>query len=265
MKKIAPFLCIAGWLAALGCQQQGKSADTRSMPRVLTTSNQADSIVNQIIIYYGGDLYDNSIIRFTFRNRRYKVRRRGGSFEYERVFTDSLGQTVRDVFNNGGLYREINSNRLKISEKDSSAYASSINSVVYFALLPAPLNDPAVIREYLGETTIKGQPYHKIRITFRQDGGGKDFEDEYVYWFHRDEGTMAYLAYNYLTDGGGARFREAFNIRDVHGIRFADYINYKPKDANNRDVRTFDQLFETGQLEELSRIETEDIEVIIIQ
>lgn len=227
--------------------------------------SKAQKVVDEAIAVHGGDLYNNSLVRFTFRNRQYKARVQGSSFEYERIFTDSSGQQIRDVLNNGGLYREINGNRVALSAKDSSAYANSVNSVLYFALLPAHLNDRAVIKEHLGEVNIKGKPYHKIKVTFRQEGGGKDFEDTYIYWFHRDKGTMDYLAYNYQTDGGGARFREAYNVRNVNGIQFSDYINYKPKDESNLDVETFDGLFAKGELEELSRIESENVEVIILK
>jgi len=164
------------------------------------------------------------------------------------------------VLNNKGLFREINGQKVSLSPKDSSAYSNSVNSVLYFALLPYFLNDPAVNATYLGEADIKGEPYHEIMVTFSKEGGGKDHEDEFVYWIHQERHTMDYLAYNYLTDGGGARFREAYNTRTVEGIRFADYINYKPE-GDSRDVATFDSLFEAGKLEELSRIDSENVQV----
>ncbi len=242
-----------------------KSGDGEGVPAILNQEKtKAQEVVDQAIAKHGGVLYDNSLIRFTFRDRQYKARVQGSSFEYERIFTDSSGQQTRDVLNNGGLYREINGKRVTLSAKDSLAYANSVNSVLYFALLPAHLNDPAVVKEYLAEVNIKGKPYHKIKVTFRQEGGGKDFQDTYIYWFHRDEGTMDYLAYNYQTDGGGARFREAYNVRNVNGIIFSDYINYKPKDESNLNVETFDELLAKGELEELSRIESENVEVILL-
>lgn len=246
----------------------GENQEPTNNAEVPEVSNQekskAQKIVDQAIAKHGGDLYNNSLIRFTFRDRQYKARVQGSSFEYERIFTDSSGQQVRDVLNNGGLHREINGKQVALSAKDSSAYANSVNSVLYFALLPAHLNDRAVIKEYAGEVNIKGKPYHKIKVTFQQEGGGKDFEDTYIYWFHRDEGTMDYLAYNYQTDGGGARFREAYNVRNINGILFLDYINYKPKEESNLEVETFDTLFAKGELEELSRIESENVEVILL-
>lgn len=250
----------------IACESASKEPPVQESPAQEEQSlSEAEKIINQVIERHGGERYENSMVRFTFRDRVYKATRRGGSFEYERLFTNDAGDEVRDVLSNDNFYREINGERVALSAKDSSAYANSVNSVLYFALLPYFLDDRAVNEDYLGEVTIKDEPYHKIKVTFDQQGGGKDFQDEYVYWFHRDSLTMDYLAYNYETDGGGARFREAYNVRNVNGIRFADYINYKPEDERNLDVETFDTLFEQGGLEELSRIDSENIEVVLLE
>lgn len=237
------------------------SACTGSAPSeetAATTLPTAQQIADAAIEEHGGERYKNFRAEFDFRGRHYTAARDGWKFTYERIFTDTTGRHFRDVLTHEGLYREVDGQRVQLSEKDSAAYANSVNSVLYFALLPAFLNDKAVVKEYAGEATIKGQPYHKLRVTFRQEGGGKDFEDEYMYWIHRDSATMDYLAYNYLTDGGGARFREAYNVRTIGGIRFADYHNYKPK-TDSRNVAAFDSLFENGEMELVSDIETENI------
>jgi len=249
----------------IACESAPKEPAAQEPPAQEESAlSKAEKIVNQAVERHGGELYENSMVRFTFRDRVYKATRRGGSFEYERLFTNDADEEVRDVLSNDHFYREINGERVALSAKDSSAYANSVNSVLYFALLPYFLQDRAVNKAYLGEVSVKNEPYHKIKVTFDQQGGGKDFQDEYIYWFHRDSLTMDYLAYNYETDGGGARFREAYNVRNVNGIRFADYINYKPKDEDNLKVETFDTLFEQGGLEELSRVDSENVEVILL-
>lgn len=225
--------------------------------------DQATALIMAAIEKHGGDLYSRSFIEFDFRDRHYTSKREGGQFIYERIFTDKEGQHIRDVLTNEGFFREIEGEKVSLSSKDSIAYSNSVNSVLYFVQLPYFLLDPAVYRTYLGESTIKGEPYYEILVTFSEQGGGKDFEDEFVYWIHRDNHTLDYLAYNYLTDGGGARFREAYNIRTVGGIRFADYINYKPVEKS-RDVQNFDLLFEEGGLTEVSRIDSENIQVSIL-
>ncbi|PHN03350.1 DUF6503 family protein [Flavilitoribacter nigricans] len=237
-----------------------ESGDQLSQNEGGSAVDSAQWVIDKAISAHGGDKVDNSHIEFDFRDRHYISDRQGGAFTYERIWQDTTGDQYRDVLTNDRLYREINGERVELSAKDSSAYANSTNSVLYFALLPYYLNDPAVRKTYLGQGDIKGQTYHKVKVTFRQADGGKDFEDEFVYWIHQDDFTMDYFAYNYIVDGGGARFREAYNVRTIDGIRFADYVNYRPE-PEIREVATFDRMFNEGKMKELSRIESEDISV----
>lgn len=252
----------------LACSPAVDNADESTIPEVAKateeTEDLATRVIKQAIERHGGDRYDHSFIEFDFRDRHYTSRRNDGRFMYERIFTDEEGRPIRDVLSNDGFHREINGEQVAISAKDSSAYSNSVNSVLYFVQLPYFLMDPAVYRTYLGETTIKGEPYHEVKVTFSKEGGGKDFEDEFVYWIHQDNHTLDYLAYNYLTDGGGARFREAYNVRTVEGIRFADYINYKPAE-DAREVAIFDSLFEAGKMKEVSRIDSKNIQVQLLE
>ena len=222
----------------------------------------AQTIVDQAIAIQGGPVIDQATIDFDFRGRHYRAIRDGGTFQYERIFTvDSSGALVRDVLTNEGLTRYINGEVVRLPSKDSAAYSSSVNSVIYYALLPYFLNDPAVQKTYLDSVSIHNQPYHKIKVTFAQTGGGKDYEDEYVYWIHRKNYTMDYLAYNYHTDGGGARFREAYQPRIIAGIRFTDFHNYEPIDQS-LDVELFDRMYQQDSMKLLSEIVTENIEVV---
>jgi len=75
--------------------------------------------------------------------------------------------------------------------------------------------------------------YYKLKVTFDQDGGGDDFDDTYVYFFNKATFKPDYLAYDFHVNGGGMRFREAYNERYVNGIRFVDYNNMKPIDENS--------------------------------
>lgn len=256
-KKMRLFYFLAVTFLFVRCNQAGRTAEPSEAP----ITDTAQYIIDKTRARHGSTLLDTSRVTFDFRGRQYLVIREGGRFQYERIWTDTAGVNTRDVWTNDGLFREINGQKTPLSAKDSSAYVNSINSVIYFALLPYALNDPGVQKKYLGLSQIKNQPFHKIGVTFRQEGGGKDFQDEYVYWIHRDSFTLDYMAYNYIVDGGGARFRQAYNPRAIQGIRFADYINFKPTSDTIRNVKSFDRLFENGLLQELSRIETENPQV----
>ena len=70
-----------------------------------------------------------------------------------------------------------------------------------------------------------------------------------------------YLAYNYITDGGGVRFRSAINKRRVNGLLVQDYINYAPLNKK-MPLSNLITEFEKGTLIELSRIINSDITLL---
>jgi hypothetical protein len=201
-------------------------------------------------------------IEFDFRNRHYTSHREGGKFIYTREFSDSTGK-IKDILTNDSFRREVNGGLAKISGERAKAFSNSVNSVIYFALLPYGLNDPAVKKSYVTETEINGKQYDLIKVTFYEDGGGKDHEDVFLYWFENETHLMDYFAYSYETDGGGIRFREVTNRRKIDGMVFQDYINYEPLTA----TVTLDQmenLYKRGELKKLSDIALENITVKIL-
>ncbi len=221
----------------------------------------AEDIVNKAIAKHCSGNCEKSSITFSFRNKDYKSVKNGGSYQYERSFKDSL-RIIRDVLTNDGFKRYINDALVRVPDTMKVRYGNSVNSVHYFAQLPYGLNAPAVNKTLLGEVTIKGKTYYEIGVTFKKEGGGTDFEDKFVYWIGKTDFALDYLAYSYEVNGGGIRFREAYNKRNVNGITFLDYNNYKPNTLKV-DLTELDALFQEGKLELLSKIETEDVEVVI--
>ncbi|MBX2844377.1 MAG: hypothetical protein KTR26_21625 [Flammeovirgaceae bacterium] len=262
MKKLLLLLISGIFLFSCSNEQKANQNDSIGEKQVanLVKDVKAQEIVDKAIEVHGGKRILNSGISFDFRNKHYKATRNVGIYTYERIFEDSVGNNIHDILTNDGLTRKINSEIAEITDERKFAFSNSVNSVIYFALLPYFLNDGAVNKTYLEEGEIAGETYQKVKVTFGEKDGGKDFEDEFVYWFHKKNNTMDFLAYNYQTDGGGARFRKAYNIREIEGIRFADYINYAPLE-NSMEVEAFDSLFDNGKLDELSRIELENIKV----
>lgn len=221
-------------------------------------SVDANALMNKVITVSGVKKLDKSIISFDFRDKHYKAGRIYGKFELQREFTDSTGK-VHDYLNNKGFERYVNDSLVKIPDSLATQYAASVNSVHYFAVLPFGLDSKAVNKSYLGTIDIKGNTYQKIKVTFNQDGGGEDFEDEFIYWVNTKTSKIDYLAYSYEeADGKGLRFREAYNERYLKGIRFVDYNNFKPKDKN-ATFENLDQLFEENKLELLSKIELKNV------
>lgn len=221
----------------------------------------ADEIIDKSIADAGGDLFDQSQINFDFRDIHYTATRNHGKFQLERHIrkTDTL---IRDVLNNSGFERFENGQKLQLSDSLTALYSASVNSVHYFSVLPYGLNDKAVHKSYLGLSAIKDVDYHKIKVTFSEEGGGEDFDDEFIYWINKAHFTIDYLAYSFKEkEGLGYRFREAYNARSINGLRFVDYNNYKPDSTATIKVEDLDTLFSAGKLELLSKIELENIEV----
>ncbi len=221
----------------------------------------ADEIIDKTIENAGGENYRNATIEFKFRENQYKSVRNGGEFLLERQIIDSLGvDTIKDVVSNTGYKRFLNDSLITVPDTMVVKYTGSINSVHYFAHLPYGLNDRAVNKKMVGDAEINGMPYYQLKVTFSQDGGGTDHHDEFLYWIHKENFTIDYLAYKFHVNEGGLRFREAYNPRVIEGIRFVDYKNYTQEDFDT-DLCQLDELFEEGKLELLSRIETEDVHV----
>ena len=218
-------------------------------------------IVNKSIEVSGGSLHRTKKVAFNFRNIGYASIPENGKKILQRIIAVDSFRIV-DVKKSTSFQRTINDSLVVLSDSLADRYANSVNSVHYFARLPYGLNDTAAKKKFVDTVTIANTPYYQIEVTFDQENGGKDFEDVFYYWFNRDTFKVDYLAYMYHVDGGGIRFREAFNERYINGIRFVDYNNYKPKgDYRTFDFSTIAQEFEKSNLELLSQIELKNIVV----
>ena len=221
---------------------------------------EAQKIVDKAIEAHGGESYWNSKVEFDFRNIHYTILKTPDRFEYIREFSDSTGN-VKDLLNNDGFVRTVNGAKIDtLSEEWIGKYSRSVNSVAYFAYLPYGLNDPSVFKTSLGETEINGEKYNLIKVTFAEEGGGDDFDDEFLYWIGIEDSIVDYMAYSYHTDGGGVRMREVSGVNEVGGIRFQNYLNLKPADESV-SVEKMQELYESGDLELLSEINLENISV----
>ncbi|WP_299440554.1 DUF6503 family protein [uncultured Aquimarina sp.] len=227
----------------------------------VTAQFSGDEIVDKTIEKAGGSRFDKASISFTFRGKEYRSARSNGNYQLERLIPGTDGM-VHDILNNHGLSRSIESCKVKVVDSMVTKISDGVNSVHYFANLPYGLNAPAVNKELVGEAKIKGASYYEVRVTFDQEGGGTDFDDEFMYWIHKENFTIDYLAYKYAVDGGGIRFREAYNSRVINGIRFVDYKNYKTDDLST-PLSKLDTMFEKEQLKLLSKIELENVYVYV--
>lgn len=223
-----------------------------------TKPSTSQAIVDKAIEVAGGERYRNSEISFVFRDKKYILENTAGGRILKRIGYVG-GDSIIDIEGLGKFQRVIRDSLVAVPDSMALKYSNSINSVHYFAYLPFGLNDGAVNKRLLGETQIKDHTYYKLEVTFDQQGGGNDYEDVYIYWINKETFKPDYLAYEFHVDGGGVRFREAYNERYIKGIRFVDYRNYEP--LQEVPVSSTDSLFNMGKLSLLSHIILKDIVV----
>lgn len=237
----------------------GLAISCRQAPQKESSPLTAQQVVDSAIAVAGGDLYSSAKIEFDFRDFHYSSYREDGRRVLTRTIPIDSG-LIRDIRKGESFQRLVNQREVVLPDSTAQKYSNAVNSVHYFAYLPYGLNDGAVNKRMLDTVTVGDHTYYKIEITFDQEGGGEDFEDVFIYWFNTRTFRPDYLAYEFQVNGGGLRFREAYNPRTVGGIAFSDYVNYKPR--VEVPLRALDSLFMEPQgLEKLSEINLRNITV----
>ena len=222
------------------------------------------AVIAESIETHGGSAFDRVHMQWDFRGIPFEVARDNGRFRYQRTVSDSLGQMIVEVMENEGSWTEVEGTRHELDPRSRARLETAVNSVVYFGFLPFKLDDPPVRAEDLGSTMLAGQPYRKIQVTFQREGGGPDWEDRFIYWFHETDHTLDYLAYREAADVETTRFRQAINRRQVGGVLVQDYENYSG-DPNVGDIATYDELFEAGDLRLISMVEFDGLEITSLE
>ena len=223
-------------------------------------SENAQEIIQKALHQSGFDKSSFSV-DFDFRNYHYTFIRKPSFYSFSRS-TIQKDVEVKDVMTSSKpLQRFIDGKMILLSDSLKRVYSNSLNYVMYFFQLPKPLQDTAAINELVGAVVIHGETYWTLKVTFKEEGGGEDFQDEYRYWINQKNHEIDYLAYNYLTDGGGTRFRRAVNKRKIEGIFFQDYVNYKPFQKFEQ-LDSLPSLFEQEELQQVSLIENKNIRVV---
>jgi hypothetical protein len=252
MRSLVPLLALSLFLAWGGCQSPQAPPD-------------AAVVIDSARVAHGAPVLDRATVTFKFRGDDYHIHQDEGRFHYRRTYTDSLDRSVTAGLTQDGVYRVVEGDTVSLSASERASVKTAVNSVTYFTLLPEPLDEPAVQPTYSGRDTIDGVPYHRIKVTFRQDGGGDDWQDVFVYWFHADTYAMDFLAYAYGLgpdeEDVGTRFREAYNVRRVNGVRMADYFNYTVDTLSTDRMAQYPTLWEQGEPELVSRIEIDSVQV----
>ncbi len=226
-----------------------------------------DGIIALSVDAHKAHLLNNAEVTFDFRDRHFSITRNNGMFRYSREYTDTLGRNVVEFMDNEAVGREIEGQVIQIDSLESEKIQVAINSVVYFASLPLPLQDPAVIARRLEDEQVGDSLYHRIEVTFEKEGGGLDYQDRFVYWINSDTKLIDLLAYYFYTDEGGSRFRSVINRRvSPEGIVINEYDNFATVggDLPIDEIQNYAQLWKDGRLRHVSQILVNDLEINVL-
>ncbi|WP_421978432.1 DUF6503 family protein [Roseivirga seohaensis] len=219
----------------------------------------AQQILDSAIQKHGYKSGEPLEIQFDFRGNHYNARISDKGDVYKRTSYKD-GNELEDIVTSNTFIRRVNQKEVRMEEDSiSSILAGDTRSVVYFALLPYAANREVISKHLMPSIKIKEDTYYKVEVTYGKNGGGKNFENIFVYWINQKTHTIDYLAYSYYINGGGVRFREAYNQREVNGVLFQDYINYTID--SDFPAHELDYAFQTDQLREISRIDLENVQV----
>lgn len=253
MPRVLTFVAAA--LALAACERPGPQGDP-----------QALALIDRAREHHGSALLDRAEVTFSFRGTPFVLRRDGGRFRYARTTTDSLGRTVEDVVDNDGTHRLVDGAEVPLDAAEAARTETAVNSVAYFALLPAPLADPAVRARLLPPDRVGGQAYDRVGVTFAREGGGADHQDRYVYWLRQSDGRVGHYAYTYRVAPGdtaraatGTRFRVPLGGRRVGGVLFQDWRNLSADSAGA--LEAFGGLHDAGRTFEVSEVVLDSVRV----
>ena len=250
LKHFLYIFVIAGLFACSGSSDDNfNEYETTGEETLPPPKTKAEKIIEASIEIYGGSKFDKAQIAYDFLDRHYVITQTDGFYTYERILKGQKGN-VHDVLSNNGFYRESEEIKVEVKEEEAKTHTQDIHTIVHYVLLPYQLTHPKIKKTYLGESTIKGQNYHKILADFAKIEDAR----KYVCWFHKTKNTLDYLAYSIDDETG---FMEAVNPQKIEGFRFQNYFLYETKTGN--DIQGFDIMYNEGKLEKVKDIVIENI------
>lgn len=223
-------------------------------------------IVDRAIRFHGGDLYESTATSLELCSKsgcfhvRASLAATDGGVEYDfdvRGATREGERRVRSTHASVELW--LDGAAQTIPAGDAQRYRDWAMARVYFCFLPYRLADPGVHHTDQGTEQWGERTLHRVKVTFAE-GSSTDADDEYVYWFDPETGRVEQFAYSYATNGGGLRFRRAFDHRRVGGILFFDQENLGVE-GPDLSVDQIDSEFVEQGMRSISTVELRNIRV----
>ncbi|MEN0061066.1 MAG: DUF6503 family protein [Myxococcota bacterium] len=219
---------------------------------------EPDTVLAQSAVAHGLTRDRRMDVSFTFRGTPYRLHLDGSDIRYERTVKGPQGERVDRLV--GSVFSSLhNGAPMTVAPENEGAWRRSLNSVAYFATLPRPLFDDAVIATFLGRTTFAGAEWDTVEVRFQEEGGGDDHDDVFRYWFHPETHEMGFVAYVFHVGKGGVRIRKAARRHEVNGVVLLDWTNLGWDGTHTLESAM--AAYERGGLPTLSTIALENIEV----
>ncbi len=163
---------------------------------------EALALIDRARAHHGSARLDGAEVRFSFRGTPFVLRRDGATFRYARTLSDEQGRTVEEVVDNAGTHRFVDGVEVPLDAAEAGRVHTAVNSVAYFALLPAPLSDPAVRARLLTPDRVGGSRLRPRRGHVRARGRRRRLRRPLRLLAPPDDGEIGHFAYTYEPSPG---------------------------------------------------------------
>lgn len=134
-----------------------------SISAFIFACSKSDTIIEEAIRVSGYKDHTAFKAEFDVEDTHYIVTQYKESFSYERIFKDSI-LTIHDILNNKGFMRMADTLTEILPESEARRLSSSLDSTVFFVLIPECLGDPAFVKSYIGQGTFQSNPFDLFEI-----------------------------------------------------------------------------------------------------
>lgn len=186
--------------------------------------SKSDAIIEEAIRVSGYKDYTAFKAEFDIENTHYIVTQSKERFSYERIFKDSI-LTIHDILNNKGFMRMADTLTEILPESEARRLSSSLDSTVFFALIPECLGDAAFIKNYLGQDSFQSQLFDLFEIKSSVESA----KQSSIYcrlWIDADHRIRFIQNFTCNSDPSN-NLTEISAYQNVMGIQIPEFITYQ--------------------------------------
>jgi len=195
-----------------------------SISALIFACSKSDTIIEEAIRVSGYKDHGTFKAEFDIEDTHYIVTQSKESFSYERIFKDSI-LTIHDILNNKGFMRMADTLTEILPESEARLLSSSLDSTVFFALIPKCLVDAAFIKNYLGQDSFQSQLFDLFEIKSSVESA----KQSSIYcrlWIDADHRIRFIQNFTCNSDPSN-NLTEISAYQNVMGIQIPEFITYQ--------------------------------------